>query len=66
MPVKNIECQIARGQIGRYLAGESLSDEALKQLEGHIVGCPECKGALMQRRESLQAMLDEPAPEPAP
>lgn len=57
MAVKNIECQIARGQIGRYLSGDPFSAEALRQLEGHIGGCAVCKGHLAERKKALQAML---------
>lgn len=57
MPVTNIECQIAKGQIGRYLAGDPLSPEALKQLEAHIADCPDCKEALQDRESALKSML---------
>ena len=57
MPVKNIECQLAEAQIGRYLSGGAMSPEALAQLEGHIGECALCKGYLSERRAGLQAML---------
>lgn len=64
MQLQNIECQIAKGQIGRYLAGDSLSDEAVGQLEAHIADCDECRDYVGQRRAALQEMLhtDPPAP----
>jgi hypothetical protein len=43
MSVKNLECQIAKAQIGRYLAGDALSSEAVGQLEEHIAECDECQ-----------------------
>ncbi|HVT11899.1 MAG TPA: zf-HC2 domain-containing protein [Fimbriimonadaceae bacterium] len=57
MQVQNFECQIAKAQIGRYVAGDRLSDEALEQLEAHITKCPDCKQSLAERRAALQAML---------
>jgi hypothetical protein len=61
MQVQNIECQIAKAQIGHYLAGAGLSEEAMSQLEEHISGCPECKAALAERRAELLALLAEEA-----
>lgn len=60
MAVTNIECQIARGQIGRYLSGDGFSDEAVRQLEAHISGCAGCKAHLSDRKAALQAMLGGP------
>jgi hypothetical protein len=72
MPVQDFECQIARNQIGRYLNGDGLSSEALRQLGSHVAECIGCKGFLDQRKAALQGMLGEaelpvrvePAPEP--
>lgn len=57
MPVETIECQIVQAQLGRYLSGEAISDEALRQLEDHIGGCPICRQEVAIRRASLQALL---------
>lgn len=57
MQVENIECQIAQAQIGNFLAGSGLSEEAMQQLEEHIAGCTNCKAALNERRSELKAML---------
>src|SRR4051794_5108345 len=57
MQLQNFECQIAKAQIGRYLAGDALSDEAVHQLEEHIGKCADCKQNLAERRAVLQAML---------
>ncbi len=65
MPVQNIECQIAKGQIGRYLAGDALSTEAVTQLEAHIGECEHCQGLVADRRAALVAMLDAPTPQHA-
>ena len=59
MPVQEFECQIARGQIGRYLSGEALSAEGLRQLGAHVAECSECKGFLDHRKAALQGMLGE-------
>ncbi|HJP81921.1 MAG TPA: hypothetical protein VJ835_00315 [Fimbriimonadaceae bacterium] len=57
MQVENIECQIAQAQIGHFLTGSGLSEEAIKQLEEHIGACPDCKAVLNERRSELRAML---------
>src|SRR5579862_9052738 len=57
MQLQNFECQIAKAQIGRFVAGDLLSDEALRQLEAHLACCPGCKNNLAERRVALQAML---------
>ena len=80
MPAKNIECQLAQGQIGRYLRGEHISAEAVHQLESHIADCSECTETLLQRRQAIVSMMGDklptravvevpdpqPEPEPAP
>lgn len=57
MAVQDIECQIATGQIERYLAGGSFSAEALRQLEEHIADCNNCKRLINQRKAVLVSML---------
>lgn len=64
MPVQEFECQIARGQIGRYLNGEALSSEGLRQLGAHVAECSECKAFLDHRKAALQGMLGETAMPP--
>jgi hypothetical protein len=54
---KDLECQLAQGQIGRYINGDRFSTEAVKQLEAHIAECPECSAMLAQRREEVIARL---------
>ena len=61
MTVQNFECKIAKSQIGRYLSGEAMSSESLRQLEEHIAECAHCTQTVMERRAALQSML-EPAP----
>jgi len=60
MADRRFECQIAKGQIGRYLAGDAFSAEAMRQLEEHIADCLECKTYLNDRKSSLQSMLGQP------
>lgn len=62
MPVTEFECAIAKSQIGRYLAGDNLGGEVVRQLESHIGACPKCKTLLEERRKSLVAMLDGETP----
>lgn len=62
MPSKNIECQLAQGQIGRYLSGDRFSSEAVRQLEAHIADCPECSEMLAARKAAVMAKLGEKVP----
>lgn len=62
MPVTDFECQIARGQIDRYLQGGMLSPQAMKGLEEHLVECPECKGRVADRRAALLGALGGEVP----
>ncbi len=59
MSTKNIECQLAKGQIGRYLNGDRFSAEAVKQLEAHIAECDECTALLAERKKAVMAMMGE-------
>jgi hypothetical protein len=61
MPTKNIECQLAQGQIGRYLSGERFSPQAIKQLESHVADCEECSALVTRRRQALMNMVGEGA-----
>lgn len=56
MPAKNIECQLAQGQIGRYLAGANMSEESVAQLEGHIAECEDCSAYIDQKKKSLKEL----------
>ena len=60
MPVSDFECQIVRGQIGRYLDGGVLSPEALAGLEEHLAECPSCKATVVERRAALLDALAAP------
>ena len=59
MPVLDIECQLARGQIARYLDGASFPGESLLQLEEHISECEACRSMLMDRRSLLEAKVSK-------
>lgn len=64
MPVETIECQIVQGQLGRYLSGDPLPTEAVRELERHIGGCPICRAEVATRRATLHALLGvAPTPE---
>jgi hypothetical protein len=60
MPVTEFECAIAKSQIGRYIAGDNLGNEVVRQLESHIAACPNCKKLLEEKRTALMQMLDKP------
>ena len=62
MPVSEFECQIARGQIGRYVGGGALSSDAMRGLEEHIAECPGCKALVSERRTALVEMLENGIP----
>lgn len=69
MPVQNVECQIARLQIGRFLKGEVFPPDMMAQLEAHIGRCPDCRAELAGRKAELQALANgrkETATEAAP
>jgi anti-sigma factor RsiW len=62
MPVTDFECQIARGQIDRYLGGGLLSPTALSGLEEHLGECAACKSLVAERRMALLGKLNGEAP----
>lgn len=62
MPVTDFECQIARGQIDRYLGGGLLSPTALSGLEEHLGECAACKSLVAERRATLLGKLNGEAP----
>lgn len=62
MTVQNIECQIAKGQMSRYLAGDNFSPDMAVELRAHIAECPDCAAALDRKRQILQAMLTSTGP----
>lgn len=75
MRVQDVECKLAQGQIQRYLAGESLSATATRQLRDHIHECARCSELVATRKRALESMvavgsavvqMEEPeaAPEP--
>lgn len=66
MQSENLECQIAQAQMGRYLGGEGLSNEAIVELEAHVRSCVSCKEAIQARRRSLESVLSLPTIEDFP
>lgn len=65
MAVQNIECQIALGQMSRYLSGDALAGDVEKELKEHISRCSFCAEALEHRRAMLKTMLGLQEPESA-
>jgi hypothetical protein len=59
MSVTDFECAIAKSQIGRYIAGDNLAPEIARQLESHINNCSRCKELLQEKKNSLEAMIDD-------
>lgn len=59
MSVTDFECAIAKSQIARYIAGENLAPEISRQLEAHITACPRCKQLLQEKKNSLEAMIED-------
>jgi hypothetical protein len=59
MQVKNVECKLAEMQIGRFVSGEALSAEAVRQLDEHLSVCAACSQVLSDRKHALQSMLSQ-------
>ncbi|MCH7904271.1 MAG: hypothetical protein IH944_06845 [Armatimonadetes bacterium] len=59
MQVQNIECQLAKAQMRRFLTGEAMPDELVSDLEGHLKACPECMADANRQRGALNAMLTD-------
>lgn len=57
MVTKSLICQLVETQVVRYLAGEALSNEALRQLDDHIGGCRECQRFLEAKKSELTSAL---------
>lgn len=66
MPVQNVECQIAQLQIARFLQGEPVSADMLKQLEDHIGSCTDCRSHLAERKNQLLTLAGAEQPQPQP
>lgn len=66
MQSENLECKIAQAQMGRYLGGEGLSNEAILNLELHVKSCTPCKEAIQARRKALESVLALPTIEDFP
>lgn len=57
MQVHNVECQLAQAQMNLYLAGESMDEDTVAELERHVGECEQCRVTLQQKKRSLQSML---------
>lgn len=67
MQVHSVECQLAQAQMNLYLAGDTMAEETVAELERHIAGCESCRQVLRVKKQSLQSMLKAVgAPDPAP
>lgn len=63
----SLECELARALMERYLAGEDLPAEPLRQLEGHVKACKGCRQHLDAKRLELANGLSGQKPKaPAP
>lgn len=49
----SLECELARALMGRYLAGEEISAEPMRQLETHVKACAGCRAHLDEKRLEL-------------
>ena len=61
MQVQDIECQLAQVQLKRYLAGESIADELLADLERHLEECNGCRSAAKVMRAAAGASNPTPS-----
>ncbi len=57
MEIENLECQLAQAQMSRYLAGDTLPEDTVQQLELHIGSCPACSAVAAEQKISLEEML---------
>jgi hypothetical protein len=57
MEIDNLECQLAQAQMSRYLAGDTLPEDTVQQLELHISSCATCSAAAAEQKISLEEML---------
>ena len=65
MPLLDVECQLARGQVSRYLEGERLSENAIVQLEEHLNECPNCVDFFEAKKTYLKRLSElDAAPAP--
>jgi hypothetical protein len=53
----SLECELARVQMKRYLAGEELPSDLQKALEGHVRACASCRSHLNEQRLKLAGDL---------
>lgn len=53
----NLECELARVQMKRYLGGEELPPELMSGLETHVKSCKSCKQHLDEQRLKLANQL---------
>lgn len=57
MSLKSLECKLAQGQLSRYLSGEGMSAEMIRQLEGHFGECDDCRELILSRRRTLEDVI---------
>lgn len=57
MSLKSLECKLAQGQLSRFLSGEGISTEMIRQLEGHIEECEDCRTLIAERKRALEQVV---------
>lgn len=65
MQVQNVECQLARAQLSRYVAGDVLPEETLAELEAHLASCPDCREVAAKHKELFERLSEQQQAAPA-
>ena len=60
--VVSLECQLAQVQIKRFLNGDNIPEDLLKDLEQHLLSCSDCLAVAKGERDAIEAhMVATPA-----
>ncbi|MBS1707977.1 MAG: hypothetical protein JSS65_04565 [Armatimonadetes bacterium] len=60
--VVSLECQLAQVQMKRFLNGDNIPEELLKELEAHLRACPDCLAIAKGEKQAVEAhMVATPA-----
>ena len=58
MQVQNVECRLAKVQIKRFLLGQELPPDVVRELEGHLRICNDCSEELEKIRKELSSYAE--------
>lgn len=55
--VMSLECQLAQVQIKRFLNGDNIPEDLLKELEQHLLSCTDCLAVAKGERAAVEAHM---------